>query len=124
MSQYRDLPNNPKTNNNVVEIESVYQSLNNLLSTNKGERLFNPTFGADLDNLLFEPLDELTSFTIYSNIVRVISQEEPRVDLDYGASKVIPNFMNNSYDVILKFKLKSTISQDFNQTFEATLKRG
>jgi phage baseplate assembly protein W len=124
MSQYRDLPNNPKNRNNVVEIESVYQSLNNLLSTNKGERLFNPTFGADLDNLLFEPLDELTSFTIYSNIVRVISQEEPRVDLDYSSSKVIPNFMNNSYDVILKFKLKSTISEDFNQTFEANLKRG
>jgi len=122
-SNSRDLPNNPKLSSNVTGIQSIYQSLDNLLNTNKGDRLFNPDFGSDLENLLFEPLDELTAFTIYNNIIKLISKEEPRIVLHYGGSSVVANFYNNSFDVTLKFKLLNDSSDEYNNSFSTSLLR-
>ena len=40
--------------------EQIKANLINYLLTNKGERIFNPNFGADLRNLLFEGILEST----------------------------------------------------------------
>lgn len=119
----RDLPNNPKINTSVTGIQSIYQSLDNLLKTNKGDRLFNPNYGSDLENLLFEPLDELTAFSIYNNIIKLVSQEEPRIVLHYGGSTVVANFNNNSFDVTLKFKLLDDSLEDYGNTYNTSLSR-
>jgi phage baseplate assembly protein W len=54
--------------------EQIKANLINYLLTNKGERIFNPNFGADLRNLLFEGILESTQeellLTIQDNIGR------------------------------------------------------
>ena len=41
--------------------EQTKSNILNYLLTNKGERVFNPTFGGDLRNLLFEGMIEETT---------------------------------------------------------------
>ena len=46
----------------------VRANLINWLLTNKGERVFRPNFGADLRNLLFEQILDITSDELKANI--------------------------------------------------------
>ncbi len=113
-SQYRDLnaltPTNKAT---VTGVESVYQSLDNLFGTMKGQRVFNPEYGADLETLLFEPLNEDTAFLIFKTITDSIRQYEPRVNVLYGKSEVVPNYNLSSYDVTLYFNLRGIEEEEF-----------
>ena len=43
---------------NFITTKQVHDNLRNLLLTMKGERPMQPTFGSDLYNLIFEPLQE------------------------------------------------------------------
>ena len=43
---------------NFVTSAQVHDNLRNLILTMKGERPMQPTFGSDLYNLLFEPIDD------------------------------------------------------------------
>ena len=49
----------PVTNDVVVsrDASAIKQAIQNLLLTNKGERLMNPEYGSDIRRYLFEPLD-------------------------------------------------------------------
>ena len=54
MSIYTDINQyTPTAQVLLTNIESIYQSLNNILTTKPGERVFNPEFGGELDDLLF-----------------------------------------------------------------------
>ncbi len=98
---YSDLSRTPESQELAKNLDSVYQSLHNILSTRKGERLFLPDFGCDLDDALFELMDDDTAFLIYEIVLEAISKWEPRVTLQ--TSKVIPNYDTHSYDVTLVF---------------------
>ena len=49
----------PVTDDVVVskDASAIKQAIVNLLLTNKGERLMNPTYGSDIRSYLFEPMD-------------------------------------------------------------------
>ena len=61
--------------------EDIKKSLEILLSTTVGERIMQPKYGCNLNNLLFEPLT--TSFITYIEgmVKRAILHFEPRIDL-------------------------------------------
>jgi len=62
--------------------DQIKSNLINLLLTNKGERIMNPQFGADIKNILFEGMvDDLIS-TIRSNISNAVSIFIPQIILD------------------------------------------
>lgn len=60
---------------------AVTRSIRNLLSTNKYERLFQPTIGSNLNNFLFEDVSAITSAAIRSAIVQTIENYEPRAKI-------------------------------------------
>tara|TARA_B100001996_G_scaffold382981_1_gene376610 strand:- start:1700 stop:2092 length:393 start_codon:yes stop_codon:yes gene_type:complete len=95
----------PVTNDLVVsrDASAIKQALTNLLLTNKGERLFNPRYGSNIRNYLFEPLDFGTAAQIRANIVYTINKFEPRVDLEQ--LEVIPNFDDNGFDVEMVYTI-------------------
>lgn len=58
---------------------SVKQSLKNIIFTNFNERLYNPTFGGNINNYLFEPMNNFTFDAIRESITNTIKNYEPRV---------------------------------------------
>jgi len=66
----------------VDEEEDIRQSLVILLSTIKGERVMQPDFGANMEELLFEPLTVSFAKKISDQIERAILFYEPRIKTD------------------------------------------
>ncbi len=62
--------------------EDIRQSLQILLSTNLGERVMQPTYGCDLQDLLFEALTPTVASSIKEQIRTAILYHEPRIRLD------------------------------------------
>lgn len=61
--------------------EQTKSNLINYLLTNKGERVFNPMFGADLRNLLFENVQDRTTDELQERIQNDIKNYFPQVDI-------------------------------------------
>ena len=60
---------------------AIVNSIRNIFSTSPGERILEPTFGLNLKQWLFEPLDEFTAKEIGETIVSGIKRFEPRVEI-------------------------------------------
>ena len=66
----------------VSDEEDIKESLMILLSTRPGERVMNPLYGCNLDDLLFAPLN-LTLKTYVADLIETaVLYFEPRIDLD------------------------------------------
>lgn len=61
-----------------VNEAAVNRSIRNLLLTNKGERLYQPTLGSDINKLLFEPMIASTADLISKFVQDTIRYHEPR----------------------------------------------
>jgi phage baseplate assembly protein W len=83
--------------------EQIKSNLINLLLTNKGERVFNPEFGADIRRVLFEGITEDTSVLIQNLITTNVNFFIPEVNVIDVV--VEPNEDNNSYNITLKYSL-------------------
>ena len=83
--------------------DQIKSNLINLLLTNKGERVFNPEFGADIRRVLFEGITEDTSVLIQNLITTNVNFFIPEVNVIDVV--VEPNEDNNSYNIILKYSL-------------------
>ena len=59
---------------------AVKNSLLGIITTRKGSRPFNPEFGCELSDQLFENMTPLTADTTQRNIVAAIRNFEPRID--------------------------------------------
>ena len=79
--------------------QSVIRSVRNLLSTNLYERLFQPTIGSTLNQILFEPVSTLTALQIEDEIVRMIKNYEPRATISQVIVSARPD--DNSFSVSL-----------------------
>ncbi len=66
----------------VDEEEDIRQSLVILLSTIKGERVMQPDYGSNMEELLFEPLTVSFAKKISDQIERAILFYEPRIKTD------------------------------------------
>ena len=98
----------PVTDDLVVSKDSsaIKQAIVNLLLTNKGERLMNPTYGSDIRSYLFEPMDFGTANQIKNNIRDTIETFEPRIRvLQISAT---PNFDDNGFDITMTYSVIGT----------------
>jgi phage baseplate assembly protein W len=62
--------------------QSVIASIRNLLNTGLYDRLFQPDIGSSLNQLLFEPCTPLTATLIQNEVIRTITNYEPRVTIN------------------------------------------
>lgn len=112
---YSDLNQFNPTKKPVLEdIEAVYQSLFNILNTRKGERLFLPEFGIDLDEQLFTLIDDVSSVELQRLIIDGIETFEPRVIIDTGQTLVTPDQDNNRFEIDLVFQIQGITDQTFS----------
>jgi phage baseplate assembly protein W len=77
--------------------QAVIRSIRNLLSTNQGERLFQPEVGSSLNALLFEPVSSITATLIQNEIVRMIQNYEPRATVSQVDVTALPD--SNKFNV-------------------------
>ena len=88
---------NPLTDDLIVikNATAIARSLRNLVLTTPGERFFNENLGSQVNNLLFENVDDITAVSVRSEIINVIENYEPRVKL----IKVSVNANIDSYNM-------------------------
>lgn len=90
--------------------DQIKSNLLNLLLTDKGERIMNPEFGADLRKTLFEGITNENSEIIKFKIIDAINLFIPEVTL---LDVVIdPNTDYNTLNVTIKYKLNISGTSD------------
>lgn len=73
---------------NVTHLNAIQESLNNMLSTSPGERLFNPQFGCNLEGMLFELCDEVTADMIRIELFKCLGRWDPRIGVNLAMTSV------------------------------------
>jgi phage baseplate assembly protein W len=97
--------------------EQIKYNLINLLLTNKGERIENPEFGADLKRELFEQIDENTFESIKNKIIDNVNVFIPEVTLTNVT--IIPQTDNSKINVNIEYYVNiSGESENLNINFE------
>ncbi len=99
------LKRNPLTKD-ILALKNEYaisRSVQNLVLTAKGERVFNPNLGCAVSRLLFENIDFFTAKSLRDEIEIVIKNNEPRVLLTNV--KVDPNYDLGQMDVTVKYNI-------------------
>jgi len=90
--------------------DQTKSNLVNLLLTNKGERLFNPEFGADISNLLFEGINEDLDSTIIDLITSNVNLFMPEIQL--GDIIINEDIDRNYISITINYKLKISGTSD------------
>ena len=95
--------------------EDINRSLQILLTTTVGERVMQPRYGCNMEDLLFEPLNTSTKTIIIDKIKTAILYFEPRID----ARSITLNTQNELEGEILieiEYEVRATNSR-FNFVF-------
>jgi phage baseplate assembly protein W len=106
---YSDIPNNfivhpvLKDITPIKDLDSVKQSLKNLLLSSRTSRPFQPELSGGINELLFEQVDAFTAYELQTRIERIIQQHEPRIDVFEVFVK--DNMDENSYTITIKFNV-------------------
>jgi phage baseplate assembly protein W len=101
----------------VTNENAVKQSIKNLIFTNLGERLYQPTIGSNVYRTLFEPSDVITAENLANYIKSTLRNNEPRAQVirinvysvgDGGQFKVdiIFSLINSFEPITLNFILR------------------
>jgi phage baseplate assembly protein W len=83
--------------------DQIKANLVNYLLTNRGERIFNPNFGANLRALLFEQIDDLTTDSLRDIIQQDISRFFPNVVIQEISFNNTPD--NNTINFTLTYSI-------------------
>lgn len=105
----------------VLDEEAVLNSLTTILSTIQGEMFFCPELGSAVEELLFEPIDEITATTILTEIVSAVERWDNRIVVNYERSFVIPDEDGNSYRVHLSLSIRGLDEIEFAGKFARTV---
>lgn len=81
----------------VFDEYAIQHSLLTIFGTTPGSRIFRPTFGCPIEQLLFEPISSKTANRIEALIMDAVNKWEPRIIM----SKVlmIPDYVEQNYFV-------------------------
>lgn len=88
--------------------QAVIASVRNLLLTNFYERPFQPNLGSNINAILFEPATGLTAGILNTEIRNVISNYEPRVQINELV--VNPSTDGNTFLIDLSFYIGNNTS--------------
>jgi phage baseplate assembly protein W len=110
-SQYKDidLSFENRTSGDIykkIDAGAVRQSVKNILLTNRLEKPFNPYFGAGLNALLFELMDDDLEEQIIIHVNAAIKNYEPRAIVKEVTASALPD--NNSVRIYVRFQVVST----------------
>lgn len=82
---------------------AIARSIRNIIFTSRGDKPFNPSFGSRVSELLFDPMDQITTLAIKTEIEETIKNFEPRVDLK--RVQVNPSYDDSEYSVVINYEI-------------------
>lgn len=85
------------------DANAIARSVRNIVLTTPGEKFFDPNYGTNISESLFENLNVLTADVIKSQIQYSIERFEPRVR--YVDCVVSPDEDNGALDVTLTYEI-------------------
>lgn len=96
----------------------LYCSFFNLMNCPVGSRgrIFQPEYGSSILWFLQQPIDDSVAQQIRMSIMQTFNRWEPRIELDYSNTNIVPDYTLPGYRIRLSgmFKLsKKYISVDF-----------
>tara|TARA_R100000406_G_scaffold92023_2_gene80469 strand:- start:315 stop:716 length:402 start_codon:yes stop_codon:yes gene_type:complete len=87
----------------VTNTNAIARSVRNLILTKKGEKPFEPNLGSGVYDLLFENMDKQTATVIRDEIILVLENYEPRIEIIEVLVK--PNYDEGVMDVTLQYEV-------------------
>ena len=87
----------------VTNTNAIARSVRNLILTKKGEKPFEPNLGSGVYDLLFENMDKQTATVIRDEIILVLENYEPRIEIIEVLVK--PNYEEAAMDVTLQYEI-------------------
>lgn len=82
---------------------AIARSIRNIVFTLPGEKFFDPNFGSNISQSLFENIDDISASIIVDEIRQSITNYEPRVRLI--SVDAYPDYDNNSFDVVIVYEV-------------------
>lgn len=89
----------------LYDLEAVKNSIVTAFTTSPGDKILNPTYGVDLRQFLFEPIDDFTTDIIQSTIENNLPNAEPRIIVRDVV--VDPDEDNQQYNIALTIDVPS-----------------
>lgn len=107
-------------NSNDIEVDNnataIKNSLYNIFSTKPGQKILTPSFGASLDQYLFESVDVMGGKIIGNDILNAISTFEPRIQVIN--IEVYPKPDELMYYIILVYQLNSVGNKTYTSQIQ------
>ena len=100
---------------------AIARSIRNIIFTARGDKPFNPFFGSRVSELLFDPMDQITTLAIKTEIEETIKNFEPRIDLK--EVQVDPSYDDNEYSVVINYEIIGIDVEPQQLTFALELTR-
>ena len=102
------------TNQSSTTFDALKTNLQNLVTTQKGERLFQPNLGVDLKRHLFNPMTSENLISLQDDIIEQIGVWLPFIEVINVQTDLKAD--SNTINVLIEFKLKTS---DVSQTAES-----
>lgn len=104
----------------IKNVDVINQSIEMILMTLPGERLFNPTFGSDFQLRLFDTIDRDMLEQLIDDTVGAIKRWEDRIIIIEAEVKLSINPDNNSASIYIPYiikdrKLKAAFNRKITQ---------
>jgi hypothetical protein len=100
-----------------INVDAVKGSIDNIIRTSPGERIFEPTFALGLKNLLFEPINNTLLNRFAAEIKNKVEVWDPRVNVEGVDFKLDPD--NNYVSLTVRFNIVGYV-QSFSTTTTIT----
>ncbi|MCU0569981.1 MAG: GPW/gp25 family protein [Oculatellaceae cyanobacterium Prado106] len=87
-------------------IRNIEESIQIILRTELGERVYRPNFGSRLSELTFAPLNTQTLLMIRLHVKEALQKWEPRIEVD--AILTDPDPMRGRVDITIEYHCKAS----------------
>lgn len=100
----------------IYDVTVINQSIENILMTTLGERIFNITFGSNLMLKVFELATLEAGKNLLNEIVKTVERWEDRIKIDKTTMNMVIDVDNNSILIELPYSIKnSSLSSVFKK---------
>lgn len=96
----------------LLDRSAVYNSLRNIFTWHRGERILNQEFGNPITPYIYEPINDVTANNIGQSIRQAIKNWEPRVNIT--KMTIIPNADQNEYNIMIVYSIPSLDADGLN----------